>query len=337
VPPQFVNRAIEASRRLNLFAPPPPTDQIDALVASTRELARSVGELRLRTDQLLELERANADLEEALAALPATLDVERVRAHVVKAIEQAELVLEPFPHLLVDKWLPADIYRLMIEGLPAPIFFADRDTSRQRLTVPFRLAPRYSKRVWKLITRDVVGAIVGPALNARFQQAVRDYVQTFCPGLPPDSDLTLGASNGHILLRRPGYVIAPHRDPKWGFLIGLVYLARPGDNEAHGTKLYRVKNDREAPTSAPYYIDAADCELTESVPFRANTLLVFLNSRGAHGASIPADAQPPTLERYLYQFRLGPKRATQDLLLESMTDEAKARWVSDERHADRRY
>ena len=44
----------------------------------------------------------------------------------------------------------------------------------------------------------------------------------------------------------------------------------------------------------------------EDVKFRPNRLLVFLNSAGAHGAYIPADAQPETLERYIYQFRVGP-------------------------------
>jgi hypothetical protein len=31
-----------------------------------------------------------------------------------------------------------------------------------------------------------------------------------------------------------------------------------------------------------------------------------MNSQGAHGASIPADAEPADLERYIYQFRIGP-------------------------------
>ena len=40
--------------------------------------------------------------------------------------------------------------------------------------------------------------------------------------------------------------------------------------------------------------------------FRRNRLLVFLNSVGAHSAHIPADAEPETLQRYIYQFRVGP-------------------------------
>jgi hypothetical protein len=89
---------------------------------------------------------------------------------------------------------------------------------------------------------------------------------------------------------------------------GLVYLARNGDLESYGTQFYRVRDDEDAPSDKPYYVDQARCEEVAAVPFRANTLVAFLNSRGAHGASIPADAKPATLERYLYQFRLGPHK-----------------------------
>lgn len=299
---------------------------IDELTQATRELTRSVEALRTRTEQLAAIEQTNWDLRQAVSELPVSLDTDSIRHHITRAINKATIELDPFPHLLVEKWLPSDIYRLMTGGLPAPVFFADRDASRQRLGVPFRLAPEYSRTVWQLVTRDLVAGIAGPALNLKFAEVFRDYLKSFSPGLSDDADVTLTASNGHIMLRRPGYVIHPHRDPKWGFLICLVYLARSGDNEAHGTQLYRVKDDVEAPTSTPYYVEPSRCELVKSVPFRANTLLVFLNSTGAHGASIPADAQPATLERYLYQFRLGLENDSKRAFLAGMSPEARARW-----------
>jgi hypothetical protein len=87
-----------------------------------------------------------------------------------------------------------------------------------------------------------------------------------------------------------------------------------------------VRDDADAPNDKPLYIDPARCELAASVPFRANTLLAFLNSRGAHGASIPSDATPATLERYVYQFRLGPDADTISHLLALMSAEEAARW-----------
>jgi len=275
-----LGRLTRVARGLNPLVISRALRRVDELTAATRELTRVVESLRTRTEQLALIEQSNHEMEQAVAELPSTLDTERVRRHVERAIEKATIELDPFPHLQVEKWLPIEVYKLMIDGLPPPVFFADRDESRQRLGVPFRLAPDYSRRVWELITRDVVGKIAGPALNAKFAPVVRDYLRTLSPGMPDDSDLTLTASNGHIMLRRPGYVIHPHRDPKWGHLSCLVYLVRPGDNESYGTQLYRVKDDIEAPSSTPFYVEQSRCELVKSVPFRANSLLIFLNSAG---------------------------------------------------------
>jgi hypothetical protein len=86
----------------------------------------------------------------------------------------------------------------------------------------------------------------------------------------------------------------------------LLYLARPGDSPTWGTQLFHVDGDTEAVNVAPHWIRAEHCRLAKEVPFRPNTALAFMNSRGAHGARIPADAEPPDLERYIYQFRIGP-------------------------------
>ena len=131
------------------------------------------------------------------------------------------------------------------------------------------------------------------------------------------------------MLRRPGYHLSPHRDPKRSFLTCLLYLARPGDDEAHGTRLYRVANDREAHYKQTYYPESNghQCELAAVVPFRPNTMLVFLNSRGAHGATIPAEA-PGDLERYSYQFYVAPKNEELGQLLKSLPRDRRAMWQS---------
>jgi hypothetical protein len=153
-----------------------------------------------------------------------------------------------------------------------------------------------------------------------------------CPSLGSmrDAGITMRSSEGRILLRRPGYVIAPHRDPQWGFLTTIVYLARPGDREDYGTQLYRLEVERESPNNAPLYVDPALCRLVKTVPFRANTALTFLNSSGAHGASIPSDAAADT-ERYIYQFRVGPEKDASVAFLEKMDDATRRKWAGAER------
>lgn len=301
--------------------------KVDQLGDATRDLATAVEGLRLRTEQLIEIHRRDAEQRAHLEQLSSILDPEGIERHVIAAVVAAPLHTDPFPHLVVEGWLPRKVYNCFIRGLPPAIFFADREDRRHRLPVPLPLAPAYSVQVWRFMADQIVGRMLHRALSDRFGGVVRDYVRSFCPSLPEDEEFTLHPSDGRILLTHPGYVITPHRDPKWGFVTSLAYLARNGDNEAYGTQLYRVQGDDEAPSGRPFYIDERRCELVKTVPFRPNTLLAFLNSRGAHGASIPADAQPPTLKRHVYQFRLGPDNHTIARLLALMPEERRRLWI----------
>jgi hypothetical protein len=300
--------------------------RLSALVEENRQLHATVERLRIRTEQLWTLQQLDREQHDDLLAAPALLDAARIAEHVRAAVEAATLELNPFPHVVVNSWLPEDVYAAVIKAVPPAIFFADREISRQRLVVPFPLAPAYSDQVWRFFASHVIECSLSAALREKFNLVLREYVSRIVPGLPEGSEIPLRASEGRIMLRRPGYVIRPHRDPKWGFIVGLMYLARKGDNESYGTQLYRVNGDEEQPTGNPMYIEEKRCTLVRSVPFRANTLLAFLNSAGAHGASIPADAQPANLERCVYQFRLGPGRETIARLLSFMPPADRAKW-----------
>jgi hypothetical protein len=214
----------------------------------------------------------------------------------------------------------------VVEAIPPSVFFADREASKQRLMVPFTFAPEYSRRVWAFVAETIVAGTLRRALSGKFQQDIAAHLSSACGTLPDDLEVTLHPSDGRIMLRRPGYDLKPHRDPKWGFVTGLVYLAREGDVETHGTRLYRVRDDADAPDGNVFYIAPERCQLVKTVPFRANTLLAFVNSSGAHSASIPADA-PRDLERYLYQFRLGPTSAVIKRLLQLMPPEKASMWA----------
>lgn len=299
--------------------------RVDSLADRTRELTQVVETLRIQADQLLTIQRVDWDKRFELARMGKWLDADRIEAHLNAAFDRTPLELDPYPHIVIRNWLPDDVYDRVVEAIPASIFFAgDRD---EHWAVPSGIAPLYSRQVWAFVANTIVGRLLYEALNRKFQDAICRYVRGFVPSLPQDIDLTLHPSDGRIMLRRPGYYLAPHRDPKWGFVTGIVYLAREGDNEAHGTQIYRLRDDAEAPTSMVYYPEPEKCELVKDVPFRANTMLAFLNSEGAHGASIPADAQPPNLERYIYQFRLGPTGKVIKRLTDLMPPGQAAMWA----------
>lgn len=320
-------------------------ERLDSLAESARTLRRELRGIQetltglaaqaeavqVRTEQLLTLHRENGHGRARMDRLERLLDAERAGAHVREAVARGELFDDPFPHLVVSDLLPPDVYDAMIEAIPPRVFFEDRPINKQQLPVPPVLAPEYSIATWEFLTDSVVRRVLGPALVARFQRPLDRYLATLCPSVGSllDTGIALTVSDGRILLRRPGYVIPPHRDPQWGFLTTMIYLARAGDREDYGTQLYRLDVERDSPGNSPFYVAPAACQLVKTVPFRPNSALTLLNSTGAHGASIPDDA-PAETERYIYQFRVGAGKDAKRLLLSRMDEETRRKWSGNE-------
>jgi hypothetical protein len=112
------------------------------------------------------------------------------------------------------------------------------------------------------------------------------------------------------MLRRPGYHLDPHLDPKRVVFTCLMYFARPGDSEAFGTTFYRMHGTPNIDRTNTFYPETQGirCDPVKMVPFRPNSAVAFLNWGGAHGADIPKDA-PKDTERYSYQFYVSPEPA----------------------------
>jgi hypothetical protein len=299
-----------------------------ALEAEVRSLKDAVADVRLRESRLRAIYYCDIEQATALTALDGVLRADAIGAHVERAVEAAVVHFDPFPHLVLENVFPEPFYEAVLRGIP-PVELFDGVENKQRIVVPFEMAPAFSRRVWSFLLYDVVDAAIGPALMRKLRQPLVEWLQATWPDVadqPLESMVQMQSTDGRILLRRRGYLIPPHRDPKWGFVTCLLYLARPGDSQAWGTQLYAVDDDVEATSVAPHWIRAERCRLVKDVPFRANTALVFLNSRGAHGAQIPLSAEPPSLERYVYQFRIGPTADSIRRLVALLPPERRERW-----------
>jgi hypothetical protein len=319
--------------------------QIEANTRELRTVSDALASVKLQQSQLRAMAVREAELEDAEAALARIIARDDVHAHVEGAIQRSVLHREPFPYAVIDDLLPRDVYDALIAGIPPPELFADRPVNKQQLKVPFRMAPAYSRRVWRYMADLVVPRFITPGIVDKFHAVLDDWVRENWPTLGEDplaGVVRLHSSDGRILLRTNGYRIPPHRDPKWGFLTVIIYLARLGDDEAWGTRLYSVKEnaasgapiprqvsapDDRARGAAPDWIDPNDCILVEDVTFKPNRALVFLNSHGAHAAEIPEDAQPAQLQRYIYQFRIGPSGSAIATMMEALPEERRPFWA----------
>ena len=302
------------------------SSSIDSLTTTVASMHDSLQHVERRAEQLTAISRADAADEHRFEELRSVLQPESASAHVLAAVEKTPLCTDPFPHVVIDDVLPSVLYDAAIAAIPPRVLFEDRPVNKQQLKVPPPFAPQYSRRVWTFLVRDIVDPVLRPAIIRTFTEPLREYLRTFWPGIPFEAiEPSLSASDGRIILRGAGYVIPPHRDPRWGFVTVIVYLARPGDPQEWGTQLYRVRDDSDASSARPYWINDARCELVKDIPFRPNRAIAFLNSDGAHGASIPAEA-PPDFERYIYQWRIGANGALMKQLMAELTPEARAAW-----------
>jgi hypothetical protein len=302
------------------------TAQIDELQSTLENVSATVGQQERQLTLLMELQQSADDGRATVASLDTDLQFDRVCDHVRRVICSAVIADDPFPHAVLSNVLPDSVHEHMVAALPPSVFFDDRPLHKARiLRVPLTLAPAYSRRVWNFLAR-VASEAMAPVLLEQFRSHIDQYIALFGSGIA-DQPVNFKVMDGRLLLRRAGYVIPPHRDPRWGFLTMLLYVVRPGETEAYGTQLYHVPNDADPQTTGQvHYFEPEDCELVRHVPFRSNTALIFLNSRGAHGASIPPEA-PAGTERYVYQLRVGPDTESAGRIVTSMTEESRLAWA----------
>lgn len=305
-------------------------EQLEETLNRQQKVLDAIPELQAQVRRCMTAYTKDVRQAEWVESLRETLgDGERMGIHAVDAVSRARLELDPFPHIVIDKLLPDDMANELIRALPANPFFKTEDMTRQELEVPFVFAPAYSRLMWNTFFQKVIAEAMVPALMEKFRPALDDFLRTHWPelGSMAEAGIRLRVSNSRLLLRRPGYVIKPHRDPRWAFLTCLVYLPQTQEHQVYGTQLYRLRNEPEVTHSSPLWVDRSECELVKDVPALRNTAVVFLNSTGAHGASIPSNA-PANVERFLYQVQFGVDEQTKERLIAGVTDTARSSWAT---------
>jgi hypothetical protein len=261
----------------------------------------------------------------------ATPDITAIDRHVRQAVLAAPLQTEPGAHMLLADVLPQELYSWLLETMPPPEGFDYADEFKQNFDPSTStIAPEASRRAWGWFERDVVGPLVAPVIVQQFRPAIEAwYRRLFGPDLADDAlALPQGAFRSRLMLRRPGYRLKPHRDTQIATITGLIYFARPGDNRDFGTELYRVEEDRLAPSMRTFYPEkhGGRATLVKSVPFVGNSALFFLNTAGmAHGAHIPRESSQA--ERYAYQFYIGPAEPELGEVVRKMPPEQRAHWA----------
>jgi hypothetical protein len=302
--------------------------RIDRALDAHEQALAIVPEIQTRVDRCIAAYVSDSRSTRRIEDFCSSLDRAGVFAHARQAVGRAQLQTDPCPHIALERVFPDDVYDRLVESLPSPVFFEKVAEHRDEMPVPFSFAPAYSRLVWQLF-HDAIEAAILPAVIEKFRPALDEFVRSSWPTLGSweESGIALRAANPRLMLRRAGYVIKPHRDPRWAFLVALFYFPPRNAPHSYGTQLYRLKVERDEAHTSPMWVDPGECELVRDVPGVANSGVIFLNSTGAHGASVPDDA-PPEFLRYFYQARFSPDTAGKNRLLELMTAERRDHWVA---------
>ena len=275
--------------------------------------------------------RMNEDHRQYAARLSEWINGNALQSHVRDIVARAHIDTRPMPHALIENLFPDDFYRLLLDTFPPAVLFGETSAIKQNLK-PEAIGPTVSRQLWTFIKTDVTPHILGPELATKFQAFLHAHCQAQFGSTHADriAQMPLEASAHRLMLRRSGYRLDPHLDPKHVFLTCLVYLARPGDHEEWGTQLYSLKMP-SAPSGSFEQTRAylgrtvypeqhgIHCELVKHVPFRPNSALVFVNAGGAHGVELPPESETK-LERYAYQFYVGQSRSKLQNLTSGRTD-----------------
>jgi hypothetical protein len=232
--------------------------QLEETINRQQKILDGIPELQAQVRRCVTVYTKDVRQTDAVADLRTKLgEGERIAAHAAAAVARAQLELDPFPHIVIDNLLPDDISAELIRAMPSNAFFKTEDMTRQEIEVPFVFAPEYSRVMWNTFFHKVIDQAMVPALMAKFRPALDDFLRTHWPelGSMAEAGIALRVSNSRLLLRRPGYVIKPHRDPRWAFLTCLVYLPQTTAHQVYGTQLYRLRREPEVTHSSPLWVD----------------------------------------------------------------------------------
>jgi hypothetical protein len=282
------------------------------------------------------------------------------RLSILSNAQKSDLVLEPYPHLVIENALDADVFAELEATFPADDIVVDgrpvRDTwfdypackvvKDERITPLWREFFRYHTSA--AFFRELV-ALAGdalrklnPDLESRIGRPLEEFIVGMRPGgrgdpLAPGADVSMECQFYVNYTRQPRTVRGPHVDRPSELFAALLYFRRPED-ESQGANLEICEATRPIyPTDRsvriaelPAEVDAAAVKTVGIAPYRANTLALFLNSPRSIHAVAPRTPTPLTRRHInfccdvpfdLFEMKLPPR-----LALKKTLDEMPVGW-----------
>ena len=202
--------------------------------------------------------------------------------------KKPEAKFDPYPHFIIYDALPDDIYQELYETklTPEQIINGRQTTENQRVDIPTRKALDIATPLWReFILENSSGPFVANLLSI-FGYRMLAWSSLCGIRGTGNYDISTECQPGlNTPLTRTQSVRGPHLDNPIELYGGMFYMPDPNDLSFGGElEIYRLIE------SPRFYgkleIDSSCCELMDVVPYKANTLVMFLNGpKSVHGVS----------------------------------------------------
>jgi len=234
---------------------------------------------------------------------------------VLHNVGRGDVVMEPFPHVVVDNALEPELYARLAATFPAAEVIVDGREVTNNAAYHLRTARlRADARVatcWKELARThtsadffrEVVAVFGdairalhPNLESRLGRKLED-VRTSVREAEPFADLALDCQPTYgSPVRQPSRTHPVHVDRPVALYAGLLYCRLPEDEAEGGDlELYRFRGPARS-YNERRYVDDALVEPVKRIPYAANRLVFFIHSpHSLHGVTVRSVTPWPRL------------------------------------------
>lgn len=245
----------------------------------------------------------------------------RVEEHAMKKIIDAEIIMEPFPHILIDGIIPDHIYQQMMEEIPLlenswKVFFKSHLERglrvREQINVCNEMDKEYSDRYFDLKSLQQSKRWQADILNRTSWKEYREMLagkalqvallQKFMPFLEKrigDKDLASFPKGVTINRETGGFTISPHTDTETKLLFGIFYLAKDDKHPELSTNLYKHKTGRKSWISKPSWAKWKDFNLEKRIEYLPNRMCIILkNDNCWHSVDIDPEVKEKRYTSY---------------------------------------
>jgi hypothetical protein len=236
--------------------------------------------------------------------------------HVLKNVTPADVIADPFPHIVLERAIPDDVARSLVTKYPAveTIARGEAVSSNQRFSFSARdvrasssVDPLWKAAIEAHVSQEFVIDVLR-VFRTHILAAYPDFEDRFGPfdalvARPRRTNDTVNTP--HLLLDAqicintpvtgsPNSVRKAHVDNPLELFAGLLYLRDPQDDSTGGDlDIFKLLPGKYR-FHRGCYIDDKYVEKVKTIPYRLGTLVFFMNSpKSLHGVSVRGQTSVP--------------------------------------------